>query len=460
MAQRVDFALSDAVCRCNAGGQASFFSDWRTRYLALEGGWASGKTWVGARKLLTLHLWNAFDAAGRPTFVPSACIAPTYRNAKDYDLPAILSAAAEFNLRAWWRSSDMEIALRAPNGAACFAPIMIRTADAPERITGWEVGAFWGDEAARWKSDEGNPLFDPLTQIKGRLRHPSARVLQGFFTFTNEGDHTAIYREFRRGDSDHALFRASTRDNQLMAEFCATMERQLTPELARQYIDGGAIALSGAKVYPQFDPALHVSDQVALVPGLPLHLALDFNINPGMHAELGQYHQDRDLFQVAHEITGPRMDVRGVCAALGQLIGRLGGWKWPELLVYGDATGRSEWAGTSQSCYVILFQGLDQLGIPYRVRVPASNPPVNDRINAFNCALLDMQGKVHWQCHPRCLKLIDDLRTLHRDDAGEIDESNHNLKHASDAEGYRVHFVRPLRIGGSNLRKSDVRFGV
>jgi len=60
--------------------QAEFAFDDLHHYVALAGGWS--KTWIGARKLFRLHAFNAFDAAGNPTFVPSALVAPTSQNAK------------------------------------------------------------------------------------------------------------------------------------------------------------------------------------------------------------------------------------------------------------------------------------------------------------------------------------------------------------------------------------------
>ena len=175
--------MSSGVIRPRAGGQTDFFRDWRHRFVFLEGGWASGKTWSGARKLLALHLHNSADADGQPTRVMSAIVAPTYANAKDFCIPEFLAACEDANLPTVWKSAAKEFHF--PGYPV--APVIVRTADAAERITGWEVGAFWGDEVARWKEDSENPKNDALTQIQGRLRAPKARIRQGFFTYTNEG---------------------------------------------------------------------------------------------------------------------------------------------------------------------------------------------------------------------------------------------------------------------------------
>jgi len=52
---------------------------------------------------------------------------------------------------------------------------------------------------------------------------------------------------------------------------------------------------------------------------------------------------------------------------------------------------------------------------------------------------------VHWRCHPRCERLIEDIKLVHLDEHGLPDKKNHSLTHASDAEGYRVEYLRPAR---------------
>lgn len=439
--------------------QQQFAEDWAHSFVSLEGGWGAGKTWVGARKLMSLHIHNAFDDDGRATYVPSAVVAPTYSNALDFDVPEIMDACREMGLAARYQSSGSVggqfsgPAFVLPDLGTKARPsvIIVRSADAPARITGWEVGAGWGDEPARWPEDRHDPTRDAYIQFCGRVRHPQARLVQIMFTGTNEGDATRIYEEFHAGRPEFAVYRMPTADNPTMAEFVARQKEVLTPELAAQYLDGGAITLRGAKLYPSFDRSVHVNDALAIDTQRPLHVCLDFNIAPGMHAELGHYIQERDMYVVVDEIHGPRMDVRGVMLHLRDKIEALrdarGRWPFPgPLELFGDATGNSEWAGTGESCWGIVRQALHAYQYPHQIRVPRANPPVVDRVNAFNVAMLDMQGDVHWQCSPRCDRLIDDLRRLKRDKLGQIDQSDRRLSHATDAEGYRLAYLRPARL--------------
>jgi len=439
------------------GGQDQFLRDNEHTYVALEGGWGSGKTFAGACKLLGLHVVNSVDDGDSPTGCPSAVIAPTYANASDFQVPALQRVAKTWGLEWEWRASGTIAggkyaapALILPELSSRDEPsaILVRTADAPERITGWEVGAYWCDEPARYRDDPTNPSRDPLTQIKGRLRHPGARLRQGLYTYTNEGDATAVFREFHEDiGADHVIYRASTLDNPHVGGFAEGLLRNLPEELQRQYVLGEAISLGGMRAYPQFDEARHVVSAVTLDRNLPLDLALDFNINPGMHALLGQYRRSDDMLLTAHEVYGPRLDVRGAVDLFAQWVGKQGGWQWPELHVFGDATGRSGWAGTGESCYDVLAQKLRAVfpDVKIRHRVPPSNPPVADRLNAVNMALLDVAGKVHWQIAKQCERLRKDLRLVKRDAKGMIDNSSPDLTHASDADVYRVSYLRPTR---------------
>lgn len=453
--------------RANPGGQAQFVDDWTHRYVALEGGWGAGKSYAGAGKLVTLHAHNAFDDAGQPTFVPSAVIAPTFPNAMDFDVPAIQAALDDAGIPHRWRASGSvsrgkyaapAIVIDAFGTAANPSVILVRTAEAPDRITGWEVGAYWGDEAARWPEDKLNPKRDPGIQIRGRLRHPRARFLQGLYTYTNEGDHTRVYEDFHEGRPDHALYRASTHENPVVAGFLASIQTSLTEEMRLQYIDGGAASLRGKAVYRYFDAARNVDEAVAFDRALPAHLCFDFNISPGMHVLIGQEWPARDLLTVTHEIHGPGMDVREAMVVAITMLRELCGPKVGEIQLFGDATGQSRWAGTGESCWGIVRQALTAANIPFRFRVPGENPPVSDRVNAFNLALCDGTGRGHWKCHPRCKRLIEDLRKLRFDERGEVNKKERHLSHPSDAEGYRVHFIRPVRV--TSAAASGGRFGV
>lgn len=444
------------------GGQSLFWDDWRHRFVGLEGGLGAGKTYIGSRKLVTLHLWNSFDAKSRPTMVKSAVVAPTFDNLMEFDLPAIQDACEDFGLPCIWRHTRKQIEFP----GMPLAPIMFRSADKPSRIAGWEVGAFWGDEAARWKEDRDQPMNDPLTQIQGRLRHPKARMQQGIFTYSNEGDHTAIYDFFHSKNPDATLYRASTYDNaEAVGEFIKSQERNLTPELAKQYLDGMAISLSGSKAYAAFSEALHVSDEAKLDPLLPLGLFMDFNIDPGMHGGFCQHFPSVDTLTATHDFHEPSMTVVGMVNAMAEVVrDEVGGWDaFPGIHIYGDPAGHSRGAGTGQSDYTVLMQALQASGCPMdlvRQMTRRRHCPIVDRINAVNVALVDMRGDTHTVINPRCKNLIEDLNKVKRSKDGKsLDKSSKSLTHISDGWGYFVEYERPVRMERTSESRGRIVLG-
>jgi hypothetical protein len=437
----------------NAGGQAGFANDYDHRFIALEGGWNSGKSFIGARKLLTLHTVNAFDQAGQPTLVPSAVVAPTMSNLSDYDIPHLEDTCEAAGISYEIKSSRGALNLICKDFGTRKRPslVFLRSADKPERITGWVVGAAWGDEVARWKQDYANPTRDAYLQLIGRVRHAKARRVQCLFTYTNEGDGTRVYQEFRRGLPTHALYRAGTAENPHAKAFLEQISQVLTPELARQYIAGDALSLRGARIYGAFEPARHQDAGLELVRGLPFHLSLDFNIAPGMHCILGQYEPSRDRFTAVFEIHEPRLDLVNCLRKAVVVLRACGFGPGQELEIFADASGGAKSAGRNESCFDIIRELMAEAGLAHRLRVPAANPPIQDRFNAFNLALNDIRGEAHYAVHPRCTRLLADLGQYKRDERGQPDTQGNRLSHASDAEGYRIHYLRPIRKPTSEL---------
>lgn len=206
------------------------------------------------------------------------------------------------------------------------------------------------------------------------------------------------------------------------------------------------MGVGSGRVYDRFEPSANEDKTLQFRDDLPLDVSFDFNRNPGMHVEIGQYDTKADLFTVVHEIHGPFMKLDAALIATSKLINGFGDkFRWPLLRVFGDATGTQERAETTETAYQQIRSWLANSKWTNRIYVPASNPPVRDRIDAFNEALCDVDGEVHYKIHPtNCPRLREDLKNLKADEQGLIDKRNLKLSHGSDAEGYRIFQLRPL----------------
>jgi hypothetical protein len=220
------------------------------------------------------------------------------------------------------------------------------------------------------------------------------------------------------------------------------------------------LGFGSGRVYDRFEPGAHEDKTLTIRDDLPLDVSFDFNRNPGMHVEIGQYDTKADLFTVVHEIHGPLMKLDAALIATKKLIDGFGKFRWSTLRVFGDATGTQERAETTETAYQQVRSWLAVSGWPHRVYVPASNPPIRDRIDTFNEALRDVDGEVHYKIHPiNCPRLRQDLKTLKADEQGLIDKRDLKLSHASDAEGYRLCQLRPLLKGPQLATYSASFFG-
>lgn len=218
--------------------------------------------------------------------------------------------------------------------------------------------------------------------------------------------------------------------------------------------------ISTGKAYHNYSPA-NRSESVTLRDDLPLHLSVDFNSRPHMHCIVGQHDEAADMLTATHEVGQTCKTARDAGFAFADLVHKLGGWKWPELYLFGDASGRSGGrnVATGEAEWQV-FQLAIRSRIPdvvMRRMVPRTNPPVEDSITTFNEALRDVDGACHYQHHPRCVLLERDFCHVKWDEeAGTLDKSDSALTHASDAERYRVWRLRPVHgpvdeVGGRFL---------
>lgn len=435
----------------NPGAQQQFMDDYSHRYCAFVGGWGAGKSYAGSRKLANLHLFNAFDLNNRPTGVASLVVAPTYQLAQTVNIPQMRAAFDQMGLSHRFVADPKRYYFELPDLGTKDSPslVYVRSADAAHMVAGFEVGAVWGDEAARWPhADEGeDPLQDGLLQADGRLRHPRALFKQFNLTYTNEGERTRVYRDFEgEPQPDHVLYRSSTRDNKhLPDDYVAAQLSQLSPDLAAQYVDGYAAKLGANLMYENYSDERNKDDALELVDGLPIQLAVDFNKTPGMHAEIGQHFEERELLTTVHEIFDKGLMIKPMMRRFVDLVGKgISEGRYPHVELFGDVSGRTGSMKDGESYWDVIRTELKAYNIPNRLRLPSHAPGIVDRVNTANSAFQSATGRVRWKVHGRCKRLIADFKQL-KWDGNEPNKKDKKLSHASDADTYRVHELMPIR---------------
>lgn len=192
----------------------------------------------------------------------------------------------------------------------------------------------------------------------------------------------------------------------------------------------------------EFERAVHVTRSVQDDPHLPLELACDFNVAP-MAWVIGQHTRDRIWALDEISLDGGAT----TSAACDEFLKRYPGHPTRDLVVYGDASGKSRSTKSTKSDYQIIRDKLTRAWPRLRLNIPDANPPVTDRVNAVNAMLRSAVGEVRYQLHPRCVKLANDYaRVSTKPGTRDLDKGkDKNLTHFSDADGYRVYRCFPVR---------------
>jgi hypothetical protein len=198
---------------------------------------------------------------------------------------------------------------------------------------------------------------------------------------------------------------------------------------------------AGGRIFYAFSAA-NISDRACYRPDLPLTVGCDFNVDP-MCWELGHKFPD-------HLETFDTLFIRdcNTPAALDELHRRYGqhmaGWQF-----FLDASAKAR--KTSASASDLLHIRNDERFKDRRVYATAANPPVADRFASCNALFKNAAGEVRYYVHPRCKPLIKDLESRQYSQGTRLPDDYGDLGHMSDALGYRVHSLfplRPIQLGG------------
>ena len=421
---RQDARNAEYRIRGNQPGQAAFLSDLRPGASAYIGGLGSGKTWAASRKLLYFHALNR---------CPSLAVAPTFGDLWRFVVPALVGACDDL----CWRCAaypNGRGALKFPHLLVEGQPILVLSADDPERFAGFEVGAIWIDEAARVRANLDNPLRDAPTQIRGRLRHPAAKRLVLIVSTTPEGTDTWVHQDFAaRALPLHRAYVGSTlRNSALPPSYVDALRAALPADLAVQYLDGIAADYNAARAHPTFREETHVvpADQAAFTRG-PVHIGADFNVSPLCWVAA---QRRGDTLVVVDEVV---INDYGLVDAAVRAAHDRGWGAWGPVHFHPDRSGNAR-NRVGDPEIATAQASARALGWDFRCDAFGANPSVQSRINLLGRMILDAAGTQRLIVSDRCQRLIDDLKRTGRRSSG-YDPGPRGIRgHILDALGYLV----------------------
>ena len=205
--------------------------------------------------------------------------------------------------------------------------------------------------------------------------------------------------------------------------------------------------LAGSRCYSSFINSIHVLPQGEPASRRPICWMWDFNVEP-LITLVGQRHGD--TFKIYRELV---LEDDGNIDEMCQMFREAYPNPNSEVWIYGDATGKARSVGGGgRSEYQLITNAMRKYGMTVRIKVPETNPLVNDRVNAVNASFRDSEGVPRIEIDPSCTELIDDFEGVLRDNRNGILKT-HNRRdpycrrtHSSDAFGYWIAYEKPVRL--------------
>jgi hypothetical protein len=396
------------------------------RFRVLVAGRRFGKTY-----LALVELCQGAWAPGRLAWY----VAPTYKQAK-----RIAWKALKKMTQPYWASRPNETDLRIElisGGTIC-----LRGADNYDSLRGDGLDFLVLDEYASIAREAWTEVLRPaLADRQGRA----------LFIGTPQGcNHFHELVESAEGRPDWKTFQFTTAEGgNVPPQELESAAQQLDERTFRQEFLAKFETLGVGRAYYAFD-RVHNVKNVVFSRRMELCWSLDFNMNP-LCSVLAQV-ENGGVF-VLEEMILPDSNTFAACEELLSRTEKWHGGRPLNLYVYGDATAEQRRTSASRTDWQIVKEFFGRHPDRYAVRfqVPSANPPVKDRVNCVNATLRNHAGQHRLLVHSSCKQLIKDFEQVrwkadpHGNPLVELDKSDPMRTHVSDAVGYLIARVFPMR---------------
>ncbi len=382
------------------------------RYALYAGGVGSGKTTVGAYRFLDRALRYASTGY---------ILSNSYEQLEQVAVQKAmeLGRRARLSPRIVWAHRRIEMDdLR--------SRIFFHSTQNFDLLRGVDMGFFWLDEAR-------DTSLEAWRVLQARLRDPTG-PMKGDLTSTPCGIDHWLYGEFVSPERLPGRFTVTgtSYDNpHLPVGYLASLHDSYTGEFFDQEVNARFIDLAEGLCYPDFRRDRHADRLLAQVPGEPVHVGIDFNVNP-MSAVFA--HVNDGVIRVFSSWSERNSNTGSLIVRIRQVAGEGA----THVTVYPDASGRNRHTNGRTD-----FALLKEAG--FGIDAPYSNPLQMDRIEIVNRAFRDGRLFVSNSAKELVQSLV---RTRWKEGRREIDKSA-NLEHLSDALGYLVWQLAPVKGCGT-----------
>ncbi len=383
---------------------------------AYVGGFGSGKTYSFLHKTFINHITKKNKEGISNGWI----IYPTYALAEEVFIPPFLDILADKGIQYDYNVSKHTI-------KTAYGNIRIFQMVKPDKIVGVSLSYCGFDEF-----DISSYKYCEMAWNKALGRMRDSDNCEIYICTTPEG-YKYTYTEFvEKMNKNKLLVHGNTKSNVYLPEgYLKLLEENYDKNLLKAYRDGEFVNLQQGSTYHQFNRDSNIRE-VNYDRSKPVRIGIDWNVDPECAVLFQLYEQQPqirvfDCISLTHSGSGDLLTERMTYEIKS---------KYPnsEYIAYPDATGHKR--GSSA-----MFSDIDLLmKAGFKVKAMKTNPRVIDRVNSVNKAL---DGNLI--IDPSCKGLINDLeKVVNKEGTRDIDKSNQNLTHMSDALGYAVHWEKPI----------------
>lgn len=403
-----------------------------------QGGYGSGKTFAGS--LLGILLALKFPG------IRGLVGAQTYTLVRDTTLQTYFEHLDNFGFTEGkdydWSSSLQKLTFK--NGSE----ILFRHFDEPNKLKSLNLGFVEIEEMS-------DIPYDTFKMLLGRMRQKVKKSWKDFtyriFGHTNpETCRGWIYKTFKENKSpNYRLISAPTTQNIYLPKgFCDELKKVYD----EQYYNIFVLAQNG-----EYNNGLVIKDfsdenikEITYQPEMDLHISCDFNVDPMCWVFA---HKTDDKVFYFDEIA---MENTTTAKACDEFYRRYPNHKG-KIIVNGDASGDNRSCTSEYTNYVIINKKLLQFGYDVEIQIKAFNPPIKNRIMAFNSKVRSANGEVCLFVDKKCEKLLYNIYNLkYKEGSSKIDIPTYQqikqskelkfLSHPMDAASYLVDFYWPITL--------------
>lgn len=403
-----------------------------------QGGYGSGKTFSGS--LLGILLCLKFPG------IRGLVGAQTYTLVRDTTLQTYFEHFETIGFVDGqdyeWSNSLQKITFK--NGSE----ILFRHFDEPNKLKSLNIGFVEIEEMSEVP-------YDTFKVILSRMRQKPKPNWKNFkyriFGHTNpEFNRGWIYKTFiENPPANYRLISAPTTENRFLPEgYCEELKKIYDDKYYNIFV----LAQNG-----NVDNNLVVKDftdnnirEIKYQPELDLHITCDFNVDPMCWIFA---HKTEDKVFYFDEIAMENTTTSKACEEFIQRYPNHRG----KIIVNGDASGDNRSCMSEYTNYVIIKKRLLEYGYDVDIRIKPFNPPIKNRIAAFNAKVRNAKGEVSIYVDKKCEKLLYNIYNLkYIEGTSRIDVPSYQqikqskelkfLSHPMDAASYLVDYYWPIRL--------------